>query len=82
MVNDGRNNLKWFQKTNLSQVINNNGLSSKSVYRYCNRGNHSQQYKKGFSNVSCFGESLIGVHSTDGQSKYPSVRKIQRQQKN
>lgn len=80
MVNKRRNNLKWFTKTNISKVINNGGLSSKSVYRYNTGGNSSQQYKKGYSNCSCWGNKYIGIHNVDNWSRYKCVKAIQRKQ--
>lgn len=80
MVNKGRNNLKWYDKTNITKVINNNGLSSKSIYRFINWGNKSQQYKKGYNNRSCWGTKYIGIHNTDGWSRYDCVKKIQLKQ--
>ena len=81
MVNKSRNNLKWYKKTNISQVINNGGLSSKSVYKFLQWGNKSQQYHKDKNNVSCWGNMRkLGIISDDKFSKYAIVKQIQLQQ--
>ena len=81
MVNLGRNNLEWYNKCRCTpQVINNNGISSNAVYRYKNRGNRSQQYRRNSDNCSCWGEPCIGVHNSDHWSRYACVRRIQQKE--
>lgn len=76
MVNQKRNNIITNQ-SGIVHVINNHGMSSKAVYRYINWGNKTNQYKKGYKNVSHWWRRDIGLHQSDNTSKYRCVRNIQ-----